>query len=158
MKRPRKAMRPRPIHAKDQKHQEDFFHYNIGRLEINYQKQLLLNLCSRFFSQKIFPHNHSHSWQPESQGHQRLQVRTSGDHRCPEASQHSPRKRCLGKIEDGKITEVKMLISPYRLMIHIFFQCSLKNSLYLEMTPHLLAGRVSSLSRCLKKSWRSHCH
>lgn len=26
------------------------------------------------------------------------------------------------------------------------------------MTPHLLAGRVSFLSRCLKKSWRSHCH
>lgn len=34
----------------------------------------------------------------------------------------------------------------------------LENTLYLEMFPYLPAGRVSSPSRCLKKSWRSHCH
>lgn len=55
-------------------------------------------------------------------------------------------------------TLIKWICEPCRLMIHYFFPCSLKTSLYLEMTPQLLAGKVSSPSRCLKKSWRSHCH
>lgn len=96
----REPMRPRPILARGRKHQGGTSTTTIDRFKIIYHKQLLSNVCLRCFSYKIFPHNRSHSWQPGSRGLERPQGKTSGGHQYPEASQHSPPPRWLGKIRN----------------------------------------------------------